>query len=153
MQGVEEWILDGMKTWIEAFLPGIINIRVYPNIEQYDEHIFGHLKKEFFQDSDRSSFHFTYGSMPTESVSMLGIITSIPPRNVSSFNPLAEFLEGDLTDEESVENAFRGVFRGFDGIEQLIRTCRYPRVLVYPLLVYRYATPNKLLSSNKLIRK
>ncbi len=27
---VPQWILDGLKTWIDAFLPNITNIRVYP---------------------------------------------------------------------------------------------------------------------------
>jgi hypothetical protein len=34
---VDQWILDGMKTWINAFLPGIVNLRIYPDIERPDE--------------------------------------------------------------------------------------------------------------------
>lgn len=142
---VDEWILDGLKTWIDAFLPGIVNVRLYPNTDQNDEHIFGHLNDEGFMISDKTAFHFTYGSFPTEEFTLLGIVTSVPKELSEDFDPLAEFKKGTLTDHESVENGFRGVFRGFDGMEEIIRTIRYPRVLVHPLLLYREATPNNAL--------
>lgn len=142
---VPQWILDGMKTWIDAFLPKITNIRVYPSGGEIDEHIFGHLDAKNFTISDPTAFHFTYGSFPTEEFTMLGIITSVPTEEDDSFVPLAEFDKDELADHESVESAFRGMFRGFDGIEAMVRTCRYPRVLVHPVLVYRQAAPNKAL--------
>ena len=142
---VPQWILDGMKTWIDAFLPNITNIRVYPFPDQNDEHLFGHLDSTNFSLSDPTAFHFTYGSFPTEEFTMLGIITSVPSDEVDRFRPLQEFDKKDLADFESVENAFRGMFRGFEGIEAMVRTCRYPRVLVHPILVYRQTSPNKLL--------
>lgn len=142
---VPQWILDGMKTWIDAFLPNITNIRVYSSEGQPDEHIFGHLDAKNFTISDPTAFHFTYGSFPTEEFTMLGIITSVPTEDDDSFVPLAEFEKDELADYESVESAFRGMFRGFDGIEAMVRTCRYPRVLVHPVLVYRQAAPNKAL--------
>lgn len=141
ISGVDQWILDGMKTWINAFLPGIVNLRVYPTSECMEVHVFGHLKKECFFDSDSNSFHFTYGSIPTENITLVGIITSVPTQKEDDFFPLKEFQNKELSNEEGIESAFRGVFRGFDGFEQMIRTCRFPRILVYPLLVYRKAAP------------
>lgn len=138
---VEQWILDGMKTWIDTFLPGIVNLRIYPSTDRPDEHVFGHLKKDCFEDSDPASLHFTYGSFPTEELTMLGIITSVPAKEGEQFKPLTEFDRDNLADYESVEHAFRGLFRGFDGLEQMIRTCRFPRILVYPLTVYRSVSP------------
>jgi hypothetical protein len=134
---VEQWILDGLKTWIDTFIPGIINLRVYPSQEHTDVQIFGHLKQESFFDMDVSAFHFTYGSVPTEDVTMLGIVSSVPNPEDAQFNPHKEFLSGDLSGREAVERGFRSVFRGFESFEQMVRTCRYPRVLLYPLLVYR----------------
>jgi hypothetical protein len=139
---VDQWVLDGLKTWIDAFLPGIVNLRIYPSIERPDEHAFGHLKRQCFEDSDSNSFHFTYGSLPTEELTMIGITTSVPMEGSDPFKPLAEFEKTELADYESVENAFRGMFRGFDGFEQMIRTSRYPRILVHPLMVYRSVAPN-----------
>ncbi|MCC8913488.1 hypothetical protein LOF27_08865 [Xanthomonas euvesicatoria] len=142
VDGVDQWILDGMRTWIDTFLPGIVNLRVYPSADRPDEHVFGHLKKSCFEDTDASSFHFTYGSFPTESLTLVGIVTSVPSSEGEQFKPLGEFEKPGLADHESVERGFRGLFRGFDGLEQMIRTCRYPRVLVHPLTVYRSVAPN-----------
>ena len=36
---------------------------------------------------------------------------------------------------QSVESGFRGVFRGFGGLEEMIRTCRYPRIMVQPIAI------------------
>ena len=142
---VPQWILDGMGIWIDAFLPNITNIRVYPFEDENDEHIFGHLDASNFTVSDPTAFHFTYGSFPTEEFTMLGVITSVPSDGGETFVPLQEFEKEELEDYESVESAFRGMFRGFDGIEAMVRTCRYPRVLVHPILVYRQTSPNKAL--------
>lgn len=142
LDGVEEWILAGLRTWINAYLPGIINLRVYPKSQSNTFHVFGHMKKENFFDSDTNAIHFTYGSLPTEEITLIGIVTSVPGEMASeNFDPMAEFAKESLTDTESVESAFRGMFRGFDGIEAMIRTLRFPRVLVHPLLVYRKAIP------------
>lgn len=146
---VPKWILDGMKTWIDAFLPNITNIRIYPFTEEPDEHLFGNLEQSNFSVKDSTAFHYTYGSFPTEEFTVLGVITSVPTVGGESFNPLQEFDKEELADDESVENGFRGMFRGFDGIEAMVRTCRYPRVLVHPILVYRQTSPNKSLKQDK----
>ncbi|MGX9416536.1 DUF6414 family protein [Vibrio sp. WJH972] len=142
---VPQWVLDGMKTWIDAFLPNITNIRVYPFSEENDEHLFGHLESSNFTIVDPTAFHFTYGSFPTEELTIIGIVTSVPSSEEENFKPLSEFEKDELEDYESVENAFRGMFRGFDGMEAMVRTCRYPRILVHPVLVYRQTSPNKSL--------
>jgi hypothetical protein len=144
---IEPWILDGLRTWVDAFLPGINNLRLYSQGSFADEHVFGHLKKDCLEDSDSNSLHFTYGSLPTEDLTLLGIVTSVPDEDENSFQPLAEFNKDELKDFESIERAFRGMFRGFDGLEKMIRTSRYPRVLVYPLTVYREVSPNKSLAT------
>lgn len=78
---------------------------------------------------------------------MIGIVTSVPTEEGEQFKPLKEFEKGELGANESVEHAFRGLFRGFDGLEQMIRTCRFPRLLVHPLTVYRSVAINRSLSS------
>jgi hypothetical protein len=148
---VDQWILDGMKTWIDTFLPGIVNLRVYPNQALPDEHVFGHLKKRCFEDAEFGALHFTYGSFPTEELTLLGVVTSVPSENGETFKPLAEFEKDHLADYEAIESAFRGVFRGFDGMEQNVRTSRFPRILVQPLTVYRSVESKHLL--NRLSEK
>lgn len=147
IEAPEKWILDGLKTWIDTFLPGIVNLRVYPSAERPDEHVFGHLKKDCFCDNDSASFHFTYGSFPTGDITIVGVIASVPREAGEDFDPMEEFSGENLADTEAVENAFRSLFRGFDGLEQMIRTCRFPRVMLYPVLVYRTAMPNKTLDT------
>lgn len=93
---VDQWILDGLRTWIDTFLPGIINLRVYPSLERPDEQIFGHLKREHFEDRDSSSFHFTYGSVPTEPISLIGVVTSVPLPRLQT--PSAHLLSSHVKD-------------------------------------------------------
>lgn len=137
VKGVDQWVLDGLKKWIDSLLPGIINLRIYPDMNRPDEHIFGQLKRECFEESDSTSFHFTHGSFPTGELSVVGLVTSVPAKDGEAFQPLAELQTNSASSQESFENGFRSVFRGFDGLEQLIRTSRYPRVIVQPLVVYR----------------
>lgn len=142
---VDEWIVDGMRKWIDTFLPGIFNLRLYPFQNLPSFHILSHLKRECFLDKDIESIHFLYGSKPTLKIGMLGIITSVPPKEKTEFDPMIEFegLESkEGLENQSFERAFRGVFRGFDGFEEIIRTCRYPRIMVYPISIYRAVKPN-----------
>ena len=74
---------------------------------------------------------------------MIGVITSVPDNEDQSFEPLKEFDKMKLEDYESVENGFRGLFGGFGGFESMVRTNRYPRVLVHPILVYRESSANE----------
>jgi hypothetical protein len=138
---VDQWLLDGLCTWIDTYLPGIINIRLYPFSETTSEHVFGTLKRHCVEVGDLNNLHYTYGSFPTEDLTILGVVTSVPNDGGEKFNPLAEFDRSDLQDFESVEAAFRRLFRGFDGLEAMIRTAHYPRVLVYPIVVYREVSP------------
>jgi hypothetical protein len=142
VEAVPQWILDGMGTWIDAFIPGITNIRVFPYQDKEDEQVFGHLERDNFMVSNSTAFHFTYGSFPTEELTMVGLVTSVPVAEPVEFDPLGEFKKDELKDYEAVERAFRGVFRGFDGFESMVRTIRYPRVLVHPILVYRESSPS-----------
>jgi len=144
---IDDWIIDGLKTWVRVFLPDIFNIRLYPFDDLEDFHVMSNLNREYFLDDNTEFVHYLFGSKPTIKLTMLGVITSIPKKEGNSFNPMKEF---DLEDDEdkgneakSFEKGFRGVFRGFDGLEEMIRTCRYPRIMVQPIAIYRSITPNK----------
>jgi hypothetical protein len=58
---VDQWVLDGFHTWVNAFLPGICNLRLYREGSAADEHFFGNLKREGLEGMDSSLLHFTYG--------------------------------------------------------------------------------------------
>ncbi len=140
--GVEPWVLDGMKAWIDTHLAGIINLRVYPSASFPDEQIFGNLKRECFVDQNQESLHFALGATPTSSVTLVGMITTVPEEEADSFNPLAEFDQESLPNPQTFEKGNREVFKSIDTLEKLTRTCRFPRVQVQPLLVYRSFAPN-----------
>lgn len=146
---VEDWIIDGMRNWIRVFLPRIFNFRLYPFVDLDNFHILSNLKRESFVENDTESVHFLYGSKPSVKISLLGVITSIPYENDQTFDPMSEFDDDKVEEEgneaESIEKAFRGVFRGFDGFEEMVRTCRYPRIMVQPIAIYRTIKPNKKL--------
>lgn len=149
LEKVDDWIIEGLNTWVNVFLPNIFNIRLYPFSDLMNFHVMSNVKREFFLDDDTESVHYLFGSKPTIKVTMLGVITSIPKKDNESFDPMKEFDGEDLNEEGnehlSVENGFRGMFRGFDGLEAMIRTCRYPRIMVQPIAIYRAIKPNKAL--------
>ncbi len=146
---VDSWVIDGLKTWVRVFLPDIFNIRLYPFPDMPNFHVMSNVKREFFLDENTESVHYLFGSKPTIRVTMLGVITSIPEKGKDEFDPMKEFddeeNEKEGNEHLSVESGFRGVFRGFDGLEKMIRTCRYPRIMVQPIAIYRAIKPNKAL--------
>jgi hypothetical protein len=150
---VEDWIIEGLKTWVRVFLPDIFNVRLYPFEDLVNFHVMSNVKRSFFLDDNTESLHYLFGSKPTIKVTMLGVITSIPQKDGDSFEPMKEFEETDLEEDgnesQSVESGFRGVFRGFDGLEEMIRTCRYPRIMVQPIAIYRAIKPNKTLQRTR----
>lgn len=134
---IEPWVLDGLKTWLDTFLPNILNLRIYPTADAPDEQVFGHLKREYFDGQDLNAFHFARGAAPSLPITMVGIVTALPPDGQDAFNPMAEFAREGLANAESMEHSMREVFQRFDTVDRLIRTCRFPRIGVQPLVVYR----------------
>lgn len=149
IEKVEDWIIKGLKTWVQVFLPDVFNVRLYPFEDSENFHVMSNVKRRFFLDDNTNSVHYLFGSKPTIKMTMLGVITSIPQKDGDSFEPMREFDNADLelegNEAKSVEKGFRGVFRGFDGLEGMIRTCRYPRIMVQPIAIYRAIKPNTAL--------
>ncbi len=139
---IEPAVLDCLKAWIDTFLPGIVNLRIYPTPDAPDEQVFGHLKREYFDGQDLNAFHFARGASPSLPLTMVGIVTALPPEGQDAFNPLAEFARDGLANGETLENNMREVFQRFDTTEQLVRTCSFPRIMVQPLMVYRSTDPS-----------
>ena len=142
--GVEQWVLDGLKAWIDTQLSGIVNLRVYPSTDFPDEQVFGNLKRECFLEQNLESLHFALGAHPTSTVTLIGMVTSVPTEQADLFNPLAEFDKETLANRQTFEKGSREVFKSIDALEKLTRACHFPRVMVQPLLVYRSFAPNPL---------
>jgi hypothetical protein len=142
VNGAEQWVLDGLKSWIDNHLIGIINLRVYPSLDRADEQVFGHLKRECFSESNLESLHSAQSSVLAYPITLIGIVTAVPTDEADPFNPLAEFDREVLSNSQTLEKGNREVLKSIDALDRLTRGCHYPRVMVQPLLVYRSFAPN-----------
>ncbi len=141
LSGVDDWVINGMKTWIDTFMPRDILFYVYPFEAVEGFHVKSHLKPNCFVDGDIRTFDCCYTSRPTVKLSVFGLITTVPPKGKHPFDPMKEFdghkAEDEKDDAVGFESALRGVFRGFDGLESLIRFNRFPNITIYPVAVFR----------------
>jgi len=139
---IAPWFLEGVDEFIETFMPNRINLRVYPFPELPAFQVIANLRKSCFVDADLENLLFAYGSRPNVRLTMFGLITSLPEIGDTAFDPMSEFqLESSQDfgndDLREFEKGFRGVFRGFQGFENMVRYSRYPNLTIYPIAVYR----------------
>jgi hypothetical protein len=138
LETVDQWLIDGMRVWIETFMPTRINFRIYPFPECSSFQVLCNLKRDCFVDSDLEHLLYGYGNRPNVTLAVFGLITSLPPVGDPRFDAMREFKErADLSPEESFEVGFRGLFAGMDGMEAFARYSRYPNVTIHPIAVYR----------------
>ena len=139
LQTVEQWLIDGIRLWIKTFMPTRINFRIFPFSECPSFQILCNLKRECFVDSDLEHLLYGYGNRPNVPLAVFGLVTSMPSKDLSSFDPMQEFKDDSTASrpEMEVEKAFRNMFDGMEGIESFIRYSRYPNVTVHPIAVYR----------------
>lgn len=147
LKGVDDWLLDGIVDFIDTFMPGRINLRLYPFEEESSFHILANLKRDAFVDTDMENVLFAYGTRPNVRLTVFGLITSIPSSKGAPFDPMREFeteaKESSKTDDKvAFEKGFRGVFQAYEGIEQMVRFSRYPNITIYPIAVYRNIKSN-----------
>ncbi len=135
-------VLEGLKTWIDTFLADTISLRIYPAIAAPDEQVMGPLKREHFTDDQMGALQFAQGTLPTEALTLLGIVTALPLQGEDVFNPLAEFEAESLTNAQQLEKNNRLALGHVGALAEHSRNCRFPRVMVQPLLVYRSFAPN-----------
>lgn len=148
LTGVDEWLTDGIVDFIDTFMPGRINLRIYPFEEEPSFHILANLKRESFVDTDMENIIFAYGTRPNVKLTIFGLITSIPSLGELPFDPMLEFEENEnektneIDDMKGFEKGLRGLFIGFEGFEQMVRFSRYPNITIYPIAVYRNISYN-----------
>lgn len=135
-------VLDGLKIWIDTFLADSINLRIYPATATPDEQVMGPLKREHFTDGQADTLHIAHGPLPTEALTVLGIVTALPLQGDDAFDPLAEFEAESLTNTQLLEKSSRQALSHVNALAQHSRNCHYPRVMVQPLLIYCSFAPN-----------
>ncbi|MFC1650706.1 hypothetical protein ACFL2X_03980, partial [Candidatus Latescibacterota bacterium] len=120
---------------------------IYPFDDFESFHLKATLKRDNFLDGDSSFIDFAYTSRPNVKLTLFGLVTSNPPKGDHPFDPMKEFKNHESEDERDdpvgFESAFRGIFRGFDGLEKLITFSRYPNLFIYPLAIFRDIFPKK----------
>jgi hypothetical protein len=137
---VPEWLVDGMGQFIDTFMPSRVILRICPFPSLASFQVLANLKKDCFLDGDFDNFIFAYGTRPTIKLTVLGLISSLPDKELCPFDPMAEFnteSEHQMPDEIAFEKGFRNLFTAFEGFNKFARYSRYPNVTVYPLAVYR----------------
>lgn len=140
---IEPWLLDGIKLWINTFMPTRINFRTYPLPKCPSFQILCNLKRECFVDQDPEHLLYGYGNRPNVPLTVFGLITSIPPADDNLFDPMSEFAdESGLTEKIVFEKAFRALFGAMDGIEDIVRYSRYPNITIHPIAIYRSFMPH-----------
>jgi hypothetical protein len=147
IQPPDKWLLDGMRLFIETFMPNRINFRVYPFENCPAFQLICNLKRDCFVDQDLEHILYGYSNRPTVPLAVFGLITAIPMEGIDPFDPLKEFETVTPTADTVVfEKAFRAIFGAMDGIEAFVRYSRYPNISVHPIAVFRQfelpATPN-----------
>ena len=137
---IDDWLVQGIMRFIELFKPGHINLRLYPCESAPGFQLLANLKADCFVDGDVGNFSFAYGIKPNVKLTVLGLVTSIPPKDQPAFDPLQEFAGDDDPDnaqQKGFEKGFRQLFNAFEEIEKLVRFTRYPNVTLFPIAVYR----------------
>ena len=135
---LDDWILQGIRTWIRTFMPNRINLRLYPFEACPSFQILANLKRDCFVDQDLEHLLYGFGPRPNIHLSIFGLITSLPPKGEHPFDPLKEFQESSAPDDKAqLELGFRQLFGGLDELEDFVRYSRYPNVTVHPIAGFR----------------
>lgn len=134
---LDDWLLEGIGFFIDFFMPGRILLTVYPFESHIDFHVLSNLKRECFVDGDLNTVLQAYGNRPNRQLSVLGLVTSVPPDGDHPFDPFSGDDDDNVPDDRAVENGFRNMFRQMDELYKFINYSRYPNITVHPLAVFR----------------
>jgi hypothetical protein len=135
---LDQWLLDGIRLWINTFMPNRINFRIYPFEHCPSFHVLCNLKRDCFVDADLEHVLYGYGNRPNVPLAVFGLVTSLPATSGPGFDPMREFeTDVELPGPVVFEKAFRAMFGAMEGIEAFVRYSRYPNVTVHPIAVYR----------------
>jgi len=136
---VPAWLTEGIRFFIDSFLPGNLNIRVCPYPELPAFHVLGALKRDCLVDRDLETLTFAYGSKPNVQLTMFGLITSTPTKTGKPFDfkSADEHLGSTSPETAGFQKAFRGVFNAFESFEEFVRFSSYPNITIQPIAVYQ----------------
>jgi hypothetical protein len=120
---VDDWLVAGMRLFINTFMPSRINFRIYPFSSCPSFQVLCNLQRDCFLDSDLEHLLYGYGNRPNVPLAVFGLITSLPPKEQPAFNPMKEFEDDpELGKSAAFEQGFRGMFSGMEGMEAIVRS-------------------------------
>lgn len=133
----DDWLLEGISEWIEIFNPNQIHLRLSPFPSAQNIEVVANLRPECLFDEEKRHLIFSYGSRPNINLTLLGLITSVPPKEGSPFEPTQIEDNDSLGDREQFEQAFKNMFGAINNLEAFSDFSNYPNIKVYPIAVYR----------------
>jgi hypothetical protein len=133
---IDPSLVDGIKQLIDTFMPNRINFRIYPFENTPSFQILCNLKRDCFVDQNLEHLLYGYGNRPNVALAVLGLITSIPPKEKGIFNPMAEF-SGINSQDIAFEKGLREIFGTMEQVEAIVRFSRYPNITIHPIAVFR----------------
>ncbi len=136
-QKLDDWLLEGIGFFIDFFMPGRILLTVYPFQNHRDFHVLSNLKRDCFVDGDLNTVLQAYGNRPNLQLSVLGLVTSVPPDGENPFDPFGGDNSETVPEGRAFEHGFRSIFRQMDELFKFTNYSRYPNVTVHPLAVFR----------------
>lgn len=137
LRGVPDYLVRGIRLFVESFLPNHISLRVYPFENCARFQLVAGLKRACFVDGDLDNVLFSYGRSPNIPLTLFGLVTSRPEPPGHPFDFNAEYGDGADNDDAALERALRGMFGALQGFEKFVRFSRWPNVTVQPLALYR----------------
>lgn len=143
INNIDDWLINGIKLWIETFMENRVNFRTYPFAQCPSFQVLCNLKRDCIVDQDPEHLFYGYGNRPNVKLTVFGLITSSPALNASEFDPMSEFeTNKPLNDKVAFEQAFRKLFMAMDDIEAFSRYSRYPNITIHPIAIYRSFAAN-----------
>jgi len=137
LSGVPDFLVRGIRLFVESFLPNHISLRVYPFESCPGFQLVAGLKRACFVDGDLDNVLFAYGRSPNIRLTMFGLVTSKPEPQGHPFNYDAEYEQVEDTEGAALEKALRGMFGALQGFEKFVRFSRWPNLTIQPLALYR----------------
>lgn len=132
----EEWILEGIRKWVDIFNPNQTHLRLSPFPSNQSIELISNLKEDCLFDDNKRHMIFSYGGRPNLDLTMIGLVTSVPSKKESSFSP-SELARDKKDDAEGFELAFKNMFGALDNLDSFSEFSNYPNIKVYPIAVYR----------------
>jgi hypothetical protein len=143
---IDEDFIDGVKTFLNTFTPGRLNLRISP-LEPFNEfQILANIKEKYIIDGDFKSIIYTYGTRPNVKLTVLGIITSAPRQIDERIDPNDEFLsisDEKMNESQAFDKAFRNMYLTFENFEKLFYVPAFPKISISPIAIYREVTFDK----------